>query len=45
MNAAEPVTSAAAACGSRLEAEALAKTYGVRKVVKNVHAGRSEGDL
>ena len=26
-----------AACGSRLEAEGLAKTYGVRKVVKNVH--------
>ena len=34
-----------AACGSRLEAEGLAKTYGVRKVVKDVHVRVDCGEV
>jgi lipopolysaccharide export system ATP-binding protein len=33
------------ACGSRLEAEGLAKSYGVRKVVKNVHVRVDCGEV
>ncbi|MEO6277181.1 LPS export ABC transporter ATP-binding protein [Roseateles sp.] len=33
------------ACGSRLEAEGLAKTYGVRKVVKDVHVRVDCGEV
>ena len=34
-----------AECGSRLEAEGLAKTYGVRKVVKDVHVRVDCGEV
>ena len=46
--AARPAAGAAAdpaACGSRLEAEGLAKTYGVRKVVKDVHVAVKSGEV
>ncbi|TXI18804.1 MAG: ATP-binding cassette domain-containing protein, partial [Roseateles sp.] len=33
------------ACGSRLEAEGLAKTYGVRRVVKDVHVRVDCGEV
>ncbi|MFG6468075.1 LPS export ABC transporter ATP-binding protein [Roseateles sp. BYS87W] len=35
----------AAACGSRLEAEGLAKSYGVRRVVKDVHVRVDCGEV
>lgn len=33
------------ACGSRLEAEGLAKSYGVRRVVKDVHVRVDCGEV
>ena len=38
-------TVSAAACGSRLEAEGLAKSYGVRRVVKDVHVRVDCGEV
>ena len=40
-----PPSNASTASLSRLEAEGLAKSYGVRKVVKNVHLGVHSGEV